>query len=82
MSYKLCTIGVIRLEDGAWIPAEPLNQDYGIYLDWVAQGNTPDAADKPLPPPPPTPSPITDKILALLVEKNVIAQADADAMKK
>jgi len=49
--YKLMTHGVIRLADGASIPNDPANRDYLRFLEWVADGNTPDPQD---PPPPPT----------------------------
>lgn len=41
---------ILRLEDGALIPADPLNRDYQKYLDWRAKGGTPEAPD-----PEPTP---------------------------
>jgi hypothetical protein len=31
-----------RLEDSAFIPIEPANVDYQKYLEWVAEGNTPE----------------------------------------
>jgi hypothetical protein len=53
--YKLLARGgVRRLRDGAAIPDDDTNADRQEYLKWLADGNTPDAAD-PLPTPPPTP---------------------------
>ncbi|MET3611733.1 hypothetical protein ABID16_000038 [Rhizobium aquaticum] len=40
MTYKLDRMGwIIRIDDGAVIPADPGNRDYGLYLEWVAAGN-------------------------------------------
>ena len=36
---------VIRLSDGAAIAISPDNTDYQAYLKWVADGNTPEAAE-------------------------------------
>ena len=47
--YQLTTNqngGVLRISDGAFIPADPRNADYQAYEAWVAAGNTAD----PVPP--------------------------------
>ena len=36
---------ILRKEDQAWIPKVDGNSDYRDYLEWVAAGNTPEAAD-------------------------------------
>lgn len=43
MSYKLNGTGVIRLADGAVIPADAKNNDWREYQAWVGKGNTPSA---------------------------------------
>ena len=48
--YKLHNSGnwqcIKRLADNAFIPFDPANTDYQEYLEWVAEGNTPEAADE------------------------------------
>jgi hypothetical protein len=38
---------IIRITDGACIPADPLNVDYAAYQVWLGNGNTPEPADVP-----------------------------------
>ena len=51
MTYKLTKKApegdefIIRKSDGAWIPKCEDNRDYKEYLEWVAEGNTAEAAD-------------------------------------
>jgi len=43
--YKFTEDGVQRLEDGAFIPTDPLNPDWIEYQAWLTAGNVPLPAD-------------------------------------
>jgi hypothetical protein len=53
--YKQCknpdgsisTYIVQRLSDTSFIPFDPDNTDYQVYLRWLEAGNTPTPADEP-----------------------------------
>ena len=38
---------IFRAVDNSYIPIDPNNTDYQEYLEWVEEGNTPEAADVP-----------------------------------
>jgi len=46
--YQLTKEGymILRATDGAYIPVNEDNTDYQAYLAWIAEGNTPEAADE------------------------------------
>ena len=37
--------GLVLINGVFEVPFDPANTDYQAYLDWVAEGNTPEAAD-------------------------------------
>ena len=43
MNYQLTeSAAILRLDDQALIPADPANRDYTAYLEWIAEGNSPE----------------------------------------
>jgi len=47
--YKLLNSrfkGIKRISDDAYIPIDNDNTDYQKYLEWLAEGNTPEPADE------------------------------------
>lgn len=55
MSYKLISVGVLRIADGAFIPPDNKNSDWQVYQKWLSDGNTPLPKD-------PDPLPTQDEI--------------------
>lgn len=37
---------IFRESDNAWIPCDLANTDYAEYLQWVAEGNTPEVIEQ------------------------------------
>jgi hypothetical protein len=79
MTYKLIeangeTQAILRLTSNTVIPLATDNRDYQSYLAWVAEGNTPEAAD-----PPPAPGPdyqaFWDALLISPVYQEIRSQA-------
>lgn len=49
ITYSLIKLNygeILLRSDGVSIPFDPANTDYQTYLKWVAEGNTPEPADK------------------------------------
>ena len=41
---NISTTCIKRIEDNAFIPFDPANQDFVEYQKWLAEGNTPEEA--------------------------------------
>jgi hypothetical protein len=40
------SLSIERIADNAFIPFDLANADYQAYLEWLAEGNTPEPADE------------------------------------
>ena len=80
--YKLTSSNttILRISDNAFIPTDGGNRDYQEYLQWLAEGNTPEPY---IPPPPPVPQSITRRQCAIeLRERTLITPLEALNMTK
>ena len=56
MTYQLTPWDtILRVSDSTYIPPAERNTDYAAYLQWLAEGNTPEPAPEPEPAPVLTP---------------------------
>ena len=70
--FKLTnSTSIIRIEDNACIPNDPLNTDYAQYLLWLEEGNTPEPAD-----------PIPEPVQLTAAEKLAMAGLSVDELKE
>jgi hypothetical protein len=69
--YQLtATDSVIRTEDGACIPNDPVNRDRAEYDEWLEEGGVPDPY---VPPPPVPPEPSTGQTVLYEHENRIRA---------
>jgi len=61
--YKLISVGIHRISDGAFIPNNPNNRDWRKYQTWLAEGNEP------------LPMDIVDPWIELRQKRNLILQS-------
>jgi len=71
--FKLTQTSGVTRADGACIPADPVNSDYAAYLEWLAEGNTPEPAD-------PTPEPSIQSQIAALEQAQLMPRATREFM--
>jgi hypothetical protein len=68
MDYRITQFGgVFRIADETFIPADPANTDYQVYLAWLEDGNEPEPA------PVPEPAPELEPPVALTTEQKLEA---------
>ena len=46
-TVKLRQDGSYRVNDKWGVPNDPMNADYQLIQEWIAEGNTPEEADPP-----------------------------------
>ena len=74
MIYQLTASNcILRTTDGVFIPPDPANADYQVFLDWLDAGNTPEPAPAP-PPPPPSYTAFWDALIASSVYASIRTQ--------
>lgn len=77
MNYQLVADSTsVKRDDGAFIPNDPTNVDWCAYQGWLADGNSPLAADPPEPAPAlPSKEDILAQIAILVAQVNALSEA-------